>query len=89
MAIAVDFKGANCLLRAPPDNDGIGELPVFRNGVTSVSCWHLSPSEIDEITRTGHVYVAVLSGKQSQPPVFAGSETAVRGMTADYGVWKR
>ena len=89
MAVAVDFKGANCLLRAPPDNDSVGELPIFRNGVTSVSCWELTPEELAEVVRTGRVYVAVLSGKQSQPPVFAGSETAVRDMTSDYGVWKR
>ena len=85
MGEAVEFKGFNCRLHGA---ENVGEMPVFRNGVTSTSCWELAPEELVEIIRTGRVYVAVMFGK-TQPPVYVGSETAVRAMTADYGVWKR
>lgn len=86
MAQPVDFKGSNCKLRGNTEN--IGDLPVFRNGVCSVSCWRLSPDEMAEINRTGVAYLAVFFGS-TQPPVHLGSETEVRAVTADYGVWKR
>lgn len=33
-----------------------------------ISCWKLTPEEIEEFTKTGEIYLTVLS--PSQPPVF-------------------
>lgn len=88
MGTPVDFKGRNCTLKAAPGSENVGDLPVFRNGVCSVSCWRLSADELAEINRTGVAFLAVFFGN-TQPPVCLGSETEVRAVTADYGVWKR
>jgi len=89
VARPVDFKGSNIVLRPPAGSESsMQTLPIFRNGSCCVSCWELSSDEIEEITRTGRVYLSVFSGA-TQPPVYVGSETRVRDMVADTGVWKR
>lgn len=88
MAGAVEFEGQNLILQPPPGAENISPLPIFRNGTCCVSCWQLSPEEMAEVQRTGRVYLSVFWG-MTQPPVFVGSEETVRGLIADYGVWKR
>jgi hypothetical protein len=88
MSAPVNFKGHNHVLKPPPDSENVLPLPIFRNGRCCVSCWQFTKKELAEINRTGRVYVTVFSGN-SQPPVYVGSETTVREVVADYGVWKR
>lgn len=88
MARGIPWHGANRTLGPPRgmDETQVSRLPIFSNGVTCVSCWQFSDEEIAEIARTKRVFVSILSG-QTQPPVFVGSESEVRSMCADYGVW--
>ena len=90
MATAVEFAGANRVLRAPAGHEEtVSDLHTFNNGNCSVSCWQLSPEEVAEIQRTGRIYLSVWFG-QTQPPVFVGGEEEVRSVVVDYGgVWRR
>lgn len=88
MGHPVEFKGSNGVLGAPRGAENVDALPVFRNGVCCVSCWQLSPAEVEEVARTGRVFISVFAGR-TQPPVFAGGEEETRELIADYGAWKR
>lgn len=90
MGTGVDWPGANKSLGPPPgkDESQVRTLRVFSNGVECVSCWQLDEEELAEVVRTGKVFVSIFSGS-SQPPVYVGSETSVREMSADYGVWPK
>jgi hypothetical protein len=87
MGYTVDFDGANTTLRG--GREDVADMRTFRNGVCCVSCWEFSQEEIEAIAKTGRVYISVFSG-ETQPPVFVGSKSTVRGLVADYGsgVWK-
>ena len=88
MGHPVHFKGCTHSYAAPPDRDDMSDLPLYswQNGI--VTCWELSPEELDEINRTGCVYVAVLGNKGIVHPMCLGSRSAVRSVTVDYGgIW--
>ncbi len=90
MADAVDFKGSNFTFSAPPDRDDVCDLHTFRQhgGPCNVSAWKLRPEELEEINRTGVVYLSVMSGRTLYP-AFLGSESVVRSVVVDYGaIWK-
>lgn len=88
MASAVEFPGANMLLRAPDGAENVSDMHTFTNGHCSVSCWELSDDELAEIVRTRRVYLSVLYGR-TQPPVFVSSESVMRGFLVDYGgTWR-
>lgn len=91
MADAVKFRGSNFTFTAPPDRDDVRDLHTFRQhgGPCNVSCWELRPDELDEVIRTGKVFLSVMSG-MSFYPAFVGSESVVRSVVVDYGkVWDR
>lgn len=91
MADAVNFPGSNFTFTAPPDRDDVRDLHTFRqhDGPCNVSCWELRPEEVDEVNRTGKVFLSVMSGL-SFYPAFVGSESVVRSVVVDYGkVWDR
>lgn len=84
------LEGANMVLRAPEgQEETCRDLCTFTNGSCSVSCWEFSAEELNEIVRTGRIFVSVHSGR-TQPPVFVGSEETVRALVVDFGgVWRR
>lgn len=91
MAEAINFPGSNFTFTAPPDRDDMRDLHTFRQhgGPCNVSCWRLTPEELEEVKRTGCVFISVHSGLVF-PPIFVGSEDAVRSVVVDYGqVWKK
>jgi hypothetical protein len=48
----------------------------------------LTPAERDEIDRNGRIWIAVLQGDGTQPPMRVGTEAEIRSIAADYGaVW--
>lgn len=88
MAEAVHFPGCNRMLGAPEGSENIFDLYTFNNGCCSVSCWQLSEDELAEVTRTGRVFLSILSGP-TQHPCFVGSEETVRSVVVDFGgVWR-
>ena len=91
MAYAVDFAGSNFTFKAPEGREDVSDLHTFRQrgGTCNMSCWQLSPEEIEEVSRTGRIYLSVMSGALFYP-VFLGSESRVRSVVVDYGpVWER
>lgn len=89
MGTPTRFDGANTLMKAPDGAENVQDMFVFRNIHAAVSCWELSPEEIEEISRTGRVYLSVLMGG-AQPPVYVGSEDTVRSVVVDFGpVWPK
>jgi hypothetical protein len=89
MSEPVAFTGHNMTLAPPKGSKNVGTLPIFRNGLCCVSCWQLTKEELAEVIASdGKVFITVMSGA-TQPPIYVGSETTVREVCADYGVWKR
>lgn len=85
------WAGVSTVLGPPKgmDETQVSRLPVFSNGVDCVSCWQLSPEELDEVKRTGRVFLLVTGMGGTMPPVYVGGEDAVRGLCADNGVWPK
>jgi hypothetical protein len=74
----VKFKEQNQQLGPPPgmSEDECSPLPVFTDGKQCISCWELSPEEIEKVKRTGRIWLSVVSG-QTQPPVWMSAEETV------------
>lgn len=85
MAAPVDFTGTNLVLN-PPDGeeDRVSAMRAFTNGHVVVSCWELTPEEIEFVVRTGRIFVAQWSGKTIFP-TFVGDARSTRALVADYG----
>lgn len=63
MARGVGFEGANFVFEAPPGDNNCVDLETFidaKNGAV-ISCWRLSDEELDEVKRTGVVWISVQS----------------------------
>lgn len=63
MASPVSFPGENVVFTA----EGCDDLPTLCMEERITSCWELSPEELEEVKKTGKVWLVVF-GKQ-QPPV--------------------
>lgn len=87
MAYAVNFVGSNVTLLAPPGRDDVEDLHVMRNRGMVVSCWQLEPEEVDEVLRTGRIFLSVMGATMA--PAFIGSGEVMRNFTADYGALPR
>lgn len=75
-------------LGAPSGAENVEAMRTFTNGHCSVSCWIFAQEELDEIARTGKVFISVLSGR-TQSPIFVSSESIMRGFLVDYGgTWR-
>lgn len=82
-----NFDGVNVVLRAAAGDENVQDMGAFRNHAACVSCWELDTQEIEEVQRTGRVFLSVLMGG-SQPPVAVGSESRIRALMLDFGpVW--
>lgn len=89
MGRGVNFPGANFTFSAPADREDIVDLPCFVNGRSTVLCVELDTEELQEVMRTGKVWVTILSGMTFYP-CFIGSEASVRSVVVDYGpVWDK
>lgn len=68
------FKETNHLLCAG-NNPGTGDLPIARSIMTVngrpvpciISCWKLSPEELELIQQTGKIWISVMG--MSTPPI--------------------
>lgn len=72
--IPTSFKETNQLLGAG-NNKGTGDLPIARSYMEiegdkvpcAVSCWKLSPEELERVKETGQIWVAVMG--VGMPPI--------------------
>lgn len=69
MATAKEFPEQNFKFIRPAGmtEEECGDLPVYMDGQEIVSCWELSGEELDEVKRTGCVWLMVFG--QITPPV--------------------
>lgn len=79
MGQPVGFDGANFVFRAPEDlsPEECCDLQVMKTDKQIVSCWRLSPAEIEHINETGVVFLNIMG--QGMPPVWVGSGPALFG----------
>lgn len=87
MARPIKFDGCNLHLLPPDGAENVEPMHAFTNGTTVVECWELTAEEIQEVARTGCIWLSLFG--QHIPPIFVGSEETVRDIIADYGVWKK
>ena len=68
MAEPIPFPEANFTFTAPAGDKECSELPVFRDQVQAISKWRLTKAEIEEVVRTGTIWLGVMG--QGHPPVW-------------------
>lgn len=79
----INFKQSTKTLMAP----GCGDLPVYSDGKTVISCWKPSFGERVRILLTGRVYVGIKSGN-TQPPMYVDAATPFKAASvADWFRW--
>lgn len=63
----VNFKFQNGVLSPPKGmEEEVVPLPIFHDGEWTVSCWEVTDAEIEEISKTKRVWLAV-QGKTHPP----------------------
>lgn len=90
MSKPVEWSGSNKVLTPPKGTteEQVSRMEIFTNNVICVSKWELSRETIEEVLKTGCLFISVISGS-TQPPIFIGSHDEVRALAVDYGpVWK-
>ena len=83
MSRPVPFTGCNLRLVAPEGRDDVEPLDAFTNGNCIVTCWELSPEEMQSVQRTGRVWLTTMGNRFA--PAFVGDEKAVRDVVSGYG----
>jgi len=70
MAQPISFPEQNMIYNKPVDmtDEECSPLPTLTDGSTIVSCWQLSPEELEHIQKTGVIWLGVLG--YEHPPVF-------------------
>jgi hypothetical protein len=89
MAVPASFDESNAVLGKPSDmtHDQCEALSILRvqyeDGTPVVySCWKLTPAELEEINRTGRVWLGIVG--VTMPPAFiAGEKPLVVPLHAD------
>lgn len=70
-----EFPQVNKRLGAPKGCEGeVGALPVCTDGNVCVSCWELTPEELEIVKRTGKIFLFVFSGETQPPVALVGAE---------------
>ena len=77
MADPVDFGGSNATAIAPEGlEEEVRDMPVFSDGVQTISCWHLSAQELAIIANTKCVWLSVRAA--GMPPVLVSGDAMVQ-----------
>jgi len=67
----ISFSEQNDVLRGGQEN--VMDLPIFRDGNQIISCWAVSPAELQEIIATGRVWLCI-QAPVTHPPVYPTGE---------------
>lgn len=84
MAKPVRFPDQSHVFRPPQsmEEGECGELPaiacVLGDNVTYMSCWKLTPEELEEVQRTGVVWIGAVS---MQPPLIVAGIKPFKSMS--------
>lgn len=93
MATSVPFNPNNKIYERPLDEGeeigNTGPLYAYNNGVLSMTCWQLSPEELEEVCKTGQVWLAVRTANRAMRPTWLGSYLEMKRQTLDFagGIW--
>lgn len=90
MAEAIEFPGVNRVYEKPPSDaddmiPNMAPIPAFQGNVVTYTCWKLSEREIEEINRTGEVWMAVRCGQRPMQPHWVGSLGFIKWACAEMG----
>jgi len=90
MAEAVSFAGVNRLFEMQPYHEGdqlspMLPMPAFQGNVLTYTCWKPSEKEMQEIIRTGEIWLAVRCGSRPMQPHWLGSLSHVKSSCAGMG----
>lgn len=74
MAVPTSFDESNHVLDPPPgvQVEACAPLSVFVDGKHVISCWKLTQAELDEVNRTGRIWLW-LWGK-TMPPAYVSPD---------------
>lgn len=90
MAESVPFKGVNRIFEIDPKHSE-GNMPSmlpmhgYQGNVLTYTCWKLSPEELEEINRTGEVWLAARCGPRAMQPHWLGSLSFIKWACAEMG----
>lgn len=73
----VEFEFMNKMLVAPRGQPDVMPLPIFTDGVQSVSCWELPPEHLEEVKKTGKIWIGIVSGV-TQPPLWVSGTCPIQ-----------
>ena len=76
MANNVGFEGANKIFRAPKNMENCVDLEVFQDETQIISCHRLTPEELEEVNRTGVVWLSIIG--QGIPPLLVSGTALVQ-----------
>jgi len=77
MAEPVGFEGANLLISG--EAAGCRDLEAFREGSQVISCWRLTPEELEAVAKSGVVWVNVLCAGGVPPIYISGTPLVTIG----------
>lgn len=78
MANPVGFGGARGIADAAPgDEDKVRPLPMYMDERQIISCWRLTPEELDMVAKTGVVWLSV-TNIGVLPPVYVSGTALVQ-----------
>lgn len=76
MADPTEFAGQNTILKAPDGmEDSVRDLPAHSDGAQYISCWKLTPEELETVKATGCVWISIFG--RYIPPVFVSGTPLV------------
>lgn len=95
MAESIQFDGMNRHFQTPPADpevdllSGAPDMFGYNNGVLTFTRWKLSSEEMEEIIRTGEIWLAVRTGTRPIQPHWLGSLSFIKQACADFGrLWR-
>lgn len=71
---AKGFPEQNITFTKPQDmtDEECGSLPAYRGEGQIISCWEVTPEDLERIKETGVIWLYVVGA--GQPPVYIGTE---------------
>lgn len=79
LANPVGFEGASNVLHAAPGDTNTRDLPIYVDPAQIISCWRLTPEELDEVKRTGVVWLSVVNIGSYAPSYVSGNALVTVG----------
>lgn len=76
---ATPFKEQNMTFTKPENmtDEECGSLPAYRGEGQIISCWKVTPEDLERIKEAGVIWLHIVGN--GQPPVYIGSEYPFTG----------